>query len=143
MIETRVTVKVDAGPVTAAVDRAARKAFMKFGAFVRVRARTMTGQRGNKKRGAVSDPGQPWNQHTGGFPILFAYDPAIRSFVIGLVPRSRGRSARVIERGGDETIIDRWKRLRAAHFRARPVIGPAFAVELPKLPGMFKDAVKG
>ncbi|HOF17724.1 MAG TPA: hypothetical protein PK082_02350 [Phycisphaerae bacterium] len=70
----------DSAAVVRSVDAATRKVLSKFGAFVRTAARTSI-----RPRKAPSAPGEPPHSHTGDLRrrILFAYDPASRSVVVG------------------------------------------------------------
>ena len=70
----------DSKPVLDAVDKATRKVFSKFGAFVRTRAKSSI-----RPRKAPSAPGSPPSSHTGILKrfIYFGYDANTHSVVIG------------------------------------------------------------
>jgi len=127
--------------VLRAVGRGERRALSRFGAFVRRRDQTS-----QRRRRAVSRPGEPPSAHVGLVreQTYFAYDPAARSVVIGpaLLRRADGRTLRLLEHGGETTIIYRGRRVRAV-YRPRPHTGPAFATELSRAAPCFRDTVKG
>lgn len=116
-----------------AEEKAARKVAMRFGAFVRQRAKTS--QKSSKK---VSRPGAPPSAHTKSLrnAIAFNYDARTREVVIGPVSAGgvRGRALRVLEFGG----VGANQKLYAS----RPYMRPAFATELLKLPAMLAGMVR-
>lgn len=142
------------------MDRATRKALSRFGAFVRRRDQTS-----QRKRKGISPPGQPPYAHEGLLRKLtfFAYDPKTRSVVIGPVPIKAGSLVpETLEYGGsfqgDGRVIlvtnavgrdasgrfvsggrARVKLDGTIRYPARPHTRPAFAAELPKAAGQFKD----
>jgi len=131
----------DRAAVTSRVDQASRRVLSRFGAFVR---RTAKGS--IKKRKAASRPGTPPSSHTGLLKrfIFFAYEPALRSVVIGpmrLNQRNRGDAPSLLEYGGRTTLVRRDKELRRT-YRPRPYMGPAFEKERPKLPDMWRGSIK-
>lgn len=77
----------DGKKVMNAVDKAARNALSRFGAFVRQRARSLI-----RSRKRASLPGEPPSSHTGYLKnnIFFSYEPASQSVVIGPVPIGGG-----------------------------------------------------
>jgi len=126
--------------VLSATDRATRRVFSRFGAYVRRAAKSSI-----RKRKRISRPGKPPSSHTGLLKrfILFGYDPAKRSVVIGpvrLTRGGRGEAPSLLEYGGTTALkrSGKWKRAR---FRARPYMGPAFEKEKTKLPQMWRDSV--
>ena len=126
--------------VLSATDRATRRVLSKFGAYVRRSAKSSI-----RKRKRVSRPGKPPSSHTGLLKrfILFGYDPAKRSVVIGpvrLTHGARGDAPSLLEYGGSTALKKDGKRKRA-RFRARPYMGPAFDKEKNKLPQMWRDSV--
>ena len=126
--------------VLSATDRATRRVLSKFGAYVRRSAKSSI-----RKRKRVSRPGKPPSSHTGLLKrfILFGYDPAKRSVVIGpvrLTHGARGDAPSLLEYGGSTALKKDGKRKRA-RFRARPYMGPAFEKEKNKLPQMWRDSV--
>lgn len=129
----------DRRKVQAAVDRSTRKVFSKFGAFVRQRSRTSI-----KKRKGTSPPGEPPFSHAGLLRrfILFAFDANKKSVVIGpTLLRDSAEAPKLLEHGG-ETVLDTRKGPKAARYRPRPFMGPAFEKELPGLPNLWRDSVR-
>ena len=129
----------DRASVQRSVDRAQRKVLSRFGAFVRQRAKTSI-----KKRMGTSPPGGPPFSHVGLLRkfILFAYDPARQSVVIGPTPLRDGAAApRLLEHGGEATLETKRGR-RLARYRPRPFMGPAFERERPTLPALWKNSVR-
>jgi len=125
--------------VTNAVDRAQKKVFAKFGAFVRQTARTSI-----RKRKAISEPGQPPSSHTGLLKrnIFFVYSPESRSVVIGPILLNKETDApRLLEHGDTVVRKRRSKRVRMK-YRARPFMGPAFEKEQEQLPTLWRNSVK-
>ncbi len=125
------------------VDRATRRVFSKFGAYVRRTARSSI-----RRRKKASRPGSPPSSHTGLLKkfIFFGYDPApgSGSVVIGPVRLSqngRGEAPALLEHGGRTTLKRHGKRVRA-RFRGRPFMGPAYEQEAPKLSAMWHDSVR-
>lgn len=117
----------DRAAVADRVDPAVRKAFSRFGAFVRRRAKSSI-----RKRKAVSEPGKPPSSHVGTLKkfILFSYDAAAKSVVVGPTlfgPKSGAPEA--LEHG-------------SAAVRKRPYMTPAFAAELPGVAGDFRDLIR-
>ena len=128
--------------VLSATDRATRRVLSRFGAYVRRAAKSSI-----RKRKTISRPGSPPSSHTGLLKrfILFGYDPAKRSVVIGpvrLTRGDRGEAPALLEYGGTTALKKDGKRKRA-RFRARPYMGPAMEAEKPKLPQMWRDSVSG
>lgn len=136
---------LDRQKVTAIVGRESVKALSRFGAFVRTRARTSI-----RKRKKPSEPGQPPSSHVGLLKkgILFSYDKARQSVVIGPVKLNKpGEAPELLEYGGETTreVTDkatrRKKRVRA-RYRARPYMRPAFTQELKNLPRIWQNSVR-
>lgn len=119
----------DTALVDAAVERGAKRALSRFGAYVRTRARTSI-----RTRKRASRPGQPPSNHTGHLKklIYFGYDTQKKSVVVGPLLYHKG-VAHIIENGGiyDGTL-----------YRARPFMRPAFERELPNAERLFKDQIK-
>jgi len=106
----------------------------------------------------VSKPGAPPSSHAGHLKrlIFFAYDPAVRSVVIGPTPfRGTAEAPPLLEEGGtalatysrpvelwtgERTFVRRGQTLR---YQPRPFMGPAFQAELPGLPAMWRDSIRG
>ena len=148
----------DSRAVTSAVDRATRRVFSKFGAYVRTAARSSI-----RRRKGVSTPGRPPSSHVGLLKksIFFAYDPTRKSVVVGPAKLHSGTGGipRLLEEGGRARLpVDRFVftsvggRRRAKRevigyksvvFQPRPFMGPAFRREQPKLRGWWKDVISG
>jgi len=125
--------------VLGAVDRTTRRVLSKFGAYVRRSARSSI-----RKRKRVSEPGKPPSSHTGLLRkfIFFGYDRADRTVVIGPVPlRSKPEAPELLEHGGRVHRKVGKRRRRTMTYRPRPFMGPAFEINKPKLPAMWKDSV--
>ncbi|HUU96241.1 MAG TPA: hypothetical protein VM487_10910 [Phycisphaerae bacterium] len=144
----------DSKAVISRVDKATRRVFSRFGAFVRNTARKSIRKVSGKKK-LPSRPGQPPKSRKGHLKrfILFGYDAGRRSVVIG--PKalgSRPQAPEALEYGGKSRVnvwTGKWeghgKPERApknVHIRARPYMGPAFDKELPQLPQMWRDSVR-
>lgn len=145
-------------------EAAERKVLSRAGAFVRTRARTSI-----KRRKGISAPGTPPNAHIKGTDgvkkILFMYDPRKATVIIGPVKFNSHGNVTVpglLEYGGtkrDEVTVTRTRskqkgskgrftgaiksRRRINHrYLARPFMRPALALEAPKFPQLWKDAVR-
>ncbi len=160
----------DRAPVVQSMDRASLRVHSRFGAFVRrgarssVRRRTKIsepGQPPSSHTGLFKDN------------IFFVYDKGIDGVVIGPILLNKAdrdalallehggaaeRRFLVLERRRDGTVgpVDpkrkprktiivssRGGRKRRVRYRPRPTMGPALQRELPKLPQMWRDAMKG
>ncbi|TWT45019.1 hypothetical protein RAS1_14400 [Phycisphaerae bacterium RAS1] len=124
--------------VTRAVDRASRRALSRAGAFIRTAARRLI-----RTRRRASRPGQPPSSHTGLLRrwILFAYDPARKSVVIGAALLNGARRQRkpvpsVLEFGGEARIGK-----RSVSIAARPYMRPAYEKERSKLPKRWAGSI--
>ena len=129
----------DRAAVQQKVDKTTRKVFSKFGAFVRQRAKTSI-----KKRKGTSPPGGPPHSHAGLLKkfLFFAFDANRQSVVIGPTLIREGSTApKLLEHGG-EGVKQTKDGAKPARYRPRPFMGPAFAAEQPKLPGMWKDSIR-
>ncbi len=136
----------DSAKVLQAVDRARRKVLSRAGAFVRRRARSSI-----RRRKRASRPGTPPTNRSGLLRdgIVFAYDPAAESVLVGPVRLQKaGDAPHDLEHGGTVTITsgaehtagrNEGKRRRMA---ARPFMGPALAKEAPNFPDLWKNSVK-
>ena len=123
--------------VLGAVDKATRKVFSRFGAFVRRTARGSI-----RKRKKTSAPGQPPSSHTGLLKrfIFFSFEPSRKSVVIGpmrLTENNRGDAPSALEYGG-KVMLDK----KQVTVRPRPYMGPAFEKEKSTLPAMWKNLVQ-
>lgn len=143
-INTAKSIPFRAGKIISATDKATRRIFMRFGAFVRRTARTSI-----RKRKRISEPGRPPSSHTGLLRrlIFFAYDRVRTSVVIG-PERPANKPADVtqaLEHGGVSTALftsDGRKRRQKVRIRARPFMQPAFDKERPGLPAMWRHSIK-
>jgi len=125
--------------VLSATDRATRRVFSKFGAYVRRAAKSSI-----RKRKAISAPGKPPSSHTGLLKrfILFGYDPAKRSVVIGplrLTRRGRGDAPQALEEGGTSRMVRRGRKKRVK-IKARPFMGRAMR-KTPIVP-LWRDSIR-
>lgn len=132
----------DRQKVIRAVDKAKRRVLSRAGAFIRQRARTSI-----RKRQGSAPPGRPPHSHTGLLRrfILFGYDRASDSVVVGPVRLNQGAEApRVLEHGGKATIVRR-RRGRLVKTRVRiaprPYMRPALEREKKQLPEAWRHAV--
>jgi len=130
--------------VRSAVDRATRRVFSKFGAFVRRGAKSSI-----RKRKRISTPGEPPSSHSGLLKrlIYFGYDRQRRSVVIGPVRLNQkvGDAPEALEYGGTSTVVASLRgrrKKRRVKIAARPYMGPAFEHEKPKLAAMWRDSVR-
>lgn len=88
----------DTKEIKSKVSEATRKVLSKFGAFVR-----QTAKQSIKTKATSSAPGQPPHSHTGQLKkgILFGYDPANQSVVVGPVKLAKkGNAPEALEKGG-------------------------------------------
>lgn len=139
----------DRRPVQSAVSKAERRTLSRFGAFVRSDARRSIRRapKKNKRRGAA--PGKPPYSRTGLIKSLlfFVFDPSHSSVVIGpaKINRPSRNALETLEHGGRTTILTRGRRgvkeRKQVAIEARPFMQPAFDKNLPKVPGMWRDAV--
>ena len=134
----------DRKAVTGAVDKATRKVFSRFGAFVRRGAKSSI-----RKRKRISSPGEPPSSHTGLLKrfIFFGYDRQRRSVVIGpqRLNQKVGEAPKALEYGGTSTIVEglrNRRKKRRVRIQARPYMGPAFQKEQPKLPAMWAGSFR-
>lgn len=152
------------------ISKARRKVLSKAGAFVRKRSRSLL-----RRRKKPSAAGQPPSVHSKDSVatlknILFAYEEARDSVVIGPVKLNQvndvdgGRMTvpELMEQGGVSKILEvsrnggrTWRRFdqrrnvregetfrrRSATYKPRPFMGPALAAEEDAIAAMWKDAV--
>ncbi len=128
--------------------RSARKS-IKDG-VVLARGRVKEGEQRKVIDRRTSKPGEPPFSQTGLLRdnILFAFDPANRSVVVG--PARLGRSTgapETLEFGGT-TVVDRRRKGRGGRrekatvrIAARPYMGPALAREVSKLPEQLRNSI--
>ena len=89
----------DTKEIKSKISEATRKVLSKFGAFVRQSAK-----RSIKTKSTPSTPGQPPHSHSGQLKkgILFGYDPARQSVVVGPVKLAKkGNAPEALEKGGE------------------------------------------
>ena len=132
----------DSDKVQRAVDRATRRVLSKAGAYIRTRAKSSI-----RKRKKVSPAGKPPHSHRGDLRrlIYFAYDPAMRSVIVGPVRFKHGGAA-ALEHGG-QAVIEAGgrrgtRRRRRVYIRRRPFMGPAMEKELPNFPQLWHNSVR-
>jgi hypothetical protein len=126
----------------AAVDNAKRKVLSKAGAFIRTAARTSI-----RKRKGTAPPGKPPYSHEGSLRklILFGYDRASDSVVVGPVGFAKSTAPKALEHGGEAVVHTRRKgRLvsRKVKIAARPFMAPALEKERPKLPLLWRNSIR-
>lgn len=123
----------DAAKILKQVDRETRARLSKLGAFVRTRARSSI-----RTRKAISLPGQPPSSHEGSLRrlILFAWDEATRTVVVGAAAFKAGRAPGLLEFGGTTT-----RGSRTLNYRPRPYMKPAGDAELAKHRQLLKGMV--
>lgn len=97
-----------------------------------------------KKPRRPSEAGEPPRRVTGVLRrfIKFAFDPDARSVVVGAEPvPSRSGAQAPLEHGGTTRVKSR-RGVRRVRIAARPFMVPALDRELPKLPAMWRDAIR-
>lgn len=105
MIDMRIkTMFFDRPKVQRTMDAAQRRSLSRAGAFIRTRARTSM-----RRRKWTSKPGRPPHAHDGSLRwlILFGYDRAHNSVVVGPVGFAKSKVPRVLEFGGRARIVRR------------------------------------
>jgi hypothetical protein len=129
----------DSPAVLAAVDSATRKVLNRIGGMIRLAAR-----RSIKKAAShttVSKPGKPPLSHTGLLRnyIYYSFDPQSRSVVVGPVAlNAKGKDVpRTLEYSGSTRIKG-----KNVHIAARPFMGPALAVNQPRMAALWQNSVK-
>lgn len=122
----------DGEKVRKALDAGKRAALSKIGAFVRTRAKSITGKRSKQSAAA----GAPPKRHAGQLHdlIYFAYDAQRQSVAIGPIPFGKGDAPDVLEFGGTERIVVHTlggkPRSVTANYAARPFMGPSLRAEV-------------
>jgi hypothetical protein len=140
----------DAKKIIDAVERGKLQALSKQGAFVRQRARQLTGVR--TKISAA--PGKPPRLHAGQLHdlIYFAVDREGKRAIIGPLVFKDGIAPNVLEFGGEEVLQKKVFRTRngrvrledkkfPAKYRGNPFMGPSLRVEVES--GNISSAWKG
>ncbi len=125
--KSRQFVFFDSKKVISATTKAERRVLSRFGAFVRTRAKQSI-----RRRKRVSRPGSPPTSRTGYLKrgIFYGYDVADAAVVIGPVRGGkRGEATHALEFGNSQ-------------MEARPYMNPALEHELPKLPQLWKNAIR-
>ncbi|MCW5775997.1 MAG: hypothetical protein KIS87_06130 [Phycisphaeraceae bacterium] len=128
--------------VIRAMDSAKRKVLSQAGAFIRTAAKTSI-----RKRKGTAPPGKPPHSHEGSLRkwILFGYDRASDSVVVGPVGFAKSTAPRALEHGGETVVHTRRKgRLtsRKVKIAARPFMAPALEKERPKLPLLWRNSIR-
>ena len=128
--------------VIRAVDGAKRKVLSKAGAFIRTAAKTSI-----RKRKKSAPAGSPPHSHEGSLRrlILFGYDKAADSVVVGPVGFKKSTAPSVLEHGGETVVLSRRRgRLtsRKVKIAPRPYMAPAREKELPKLPLLWRNSIR-
>jgi hypothetical protein len=128
--------------VMRAMDSAKRKVLSQAGAFIRTAAKSSI-----RKRKGTAPPGKPPHSHEGSLRklILFGYDRASDSVVVGPVGFARSTAPRAMEHGG-ETVVHSRRKGRLVSLRvkiaARPFMAPAMEKERPKLPLLWRNSIR-
>lgn len=158
------------GNVVKAADRTAFRVMRRFGAYVMTVARRSMRPasrvklnelpederkkiQAKKKRGEKvhlqfkpSEEGEPprYIEKTLRKLLLFAYQPKTRGVVVGPERfRTKARDVpRILEEGGVSKYTWGPKKGQRKTIKARPYMGPALKQNLPKLPAMWRDAIK-
>lgn len=128
----------DQPAVIKALDAATRRAFSKYGAFVRQRAKTSI-----RSRQGISRPGQPPFSHAGHLKrlIFFAFDANTKSVVIG---PTLFRSPQIptapesLEFGG----LQQRPEGGTARYAPRPFMRPAEQAERKNLADLLRDKMR-
>ena len=143
-INIRASQYFDAKVVKRAMARVTASALRYAGAYVRKAA-----QHSIRRRKRVSRPGQPPSSHTGRLRglILYGYERAVPSVVIGPRKAGKGEAPSLLEFGGVVTRERKpgWRRRvmgarRTMHYRPRPFMGPAMERSLPHAMEWFEKA---
>jgi hypothetical protein len=132
----------DRAVVVRAVDGAKRKVLSKAGAFIRTAARTSI-----RKRKGSAPAGKPPHSHEGSLRrlILFGYDKAADSVVVGPVGFKKSVAPNVLEYGGDTVVLRRKGGRLTSHkvkIAARPYMAPALEQERPKLSLLWRNSIR-
>lgn len=162
----------DRKAVLDSLSKAEKRVLPKFGAFVRRAARSSIkaprqkrvaelsaaerkswristaiakrkGRRPPRRPPAASRPGEPPRNQTGKLKnlLFFSWDSSSRSVVIGPEAFTPNK-ADVLEYGGITAWTGRPDGGKTIRVAPRPFMGPALAKEQPKLPAMWRDAMK-
>ena len=132
----------DRAAVVRTVNGTKRKVLSKAGAFIRTAARTSI-----RKRKGSAPAGKPPHSHEGSLRrlILFGYDKAADSVVVGPVGFKKSTAPNVLEYGGDTIVLRRrGGRLTSQRVKiaARPYMVPALEKERPKLPLLWRNSIR-
>lgn len=142
------------------IDAASRRALSRGGAIVMrsarksikdgivlARGRVKGGERRKVVARRTSTPGSPPFSQTGLLRdnILFAFDPASRSVVVGAARIGRSTGAPETLEFGGTTVVERRRNGRrekaTVAIAARPYMAPALAREASKLPEQLRNSV--
>ena len=130
---------LDREKVQKAVGKTMGRSFAKFGGLTRTVARRSIKKRTARRQ--VSQPGQPpLDRGTYRNTVLFIYDPAKKSVVIGPIKLAGKKSGapRLLEYGGlGRTVSKDGKR---TFIRQRPHMRPAFTVAIGKYPDLLRQS---
>jgi hypothetical protein len=122
------------------LEKSVRRWAFKSGAFVK---KVM--QNSIKKRGDVSEPGQPPHSHKGQLKkfIRFAVEASQGRVIIGpkKLKRKVGAQPHALEFGG-KTTARRKRKKRESRVKARPFALPALKKSTTKTTRMWKDAIR-
>lgn len=140
----------DRKKVIDAVDAGKRQALSKAGAFVRQRAKSITGRRSSKS----AKNGEAPKRHAGQLHdlIYFAYDDVHASTDVGPTPFGDGDAPNLLEFSGTATRRRYQKRTNrrtgksfTAHYRGNPFMAPSLQAEIDAgtISSAWAGAVKG
>src|SRR6185312_5215326 len=117
----------DSRPVIDAMDRKERASLSRIGAFIRTAARSLM-----RRRKRYSRPGEPPSVHEGSLKnkLFFSYDPRTKSVVVGPAKYKQGDIPRLLEEGGDESVVHKGV-MERIHIEPRPFMQPALKQEMP------------
>jgi len=133
------TLFFDSPAVLASVDSATRKVLNRIGGMIRLTARRSIKK--TSSHNSVSKPGKPPFSHTGLLRnyIYYSFDPASRSVVVG--PAALNAKSKDVPHTLEYSGSTRIKG-KNVHIAARPFMGPALAVNQPRMAALWKNSVK-
>jgi len=129
--------------ITAALNKARRRALGRAGACVRTVAK-----RSIRKRKKSSAPGQPPSSHEGSLRqlIYFGYDARADTYVVGPIGFKKSEAPHALEHGGQATITKYRKGKKVKKritIKPRPFMGPALEKGEDRLVRGWANSIKG
>lgn len=127
----------DRQAVSDAMDAGVKRAFSKYGAYVRQSAKTSI-----RSRKAASAPGTPPSSHKGDLKrlIFFAYEPEPKTVVVGptlFKVSSSSKVPEITEYGGKQQKLS-----ETASYPARPFMRPAAAKNRSLVSDLLRDSMR-